>query len=82
MGGPMLKDANAYGDDFKEPLGLDENGLIKVSHDAKDIQEMVNRGMIKIKEGKVRKGSGKSNDRDSQVGGLNAQSAAASNVKF
>ena len=31
----------------KEPLGLDENGQIKLSHDAEDIKQMVELGMIK-----------------------------------
>ena len=26
QGAPMLKDVSKYGDDFKEPLGLDDNG--------------------------------------------------------
>ena len=36
-----------YGDNEKEPLGLDENGQIKISHDAEDIKKMVEMGMIK-----------------------------------
>ena len=36
-----------YGENEKEPLGLDENGQIKLSHDAEDIKQMVEMGMIK-----------------------------------
>ena len=47
IGGAQLKNAREYGENEKEPLGLDENGQIKLSHDAEDIKKMVEMGMIK-----------------------------------
>lgn len=42
-----MKNAQVYDENYKEPLGLDDNGQIKLSHDHTDIQKMIDRGMIK-----------------------------------
>lgn len=50
---PQLRDVGAYDANFKEPLGLDENGQIKVSHDVDDIKKMVELGMIKTGQNRM-----------------------------
>ena len=42
-----MRAAQAYDETNKEPLGLDESGQIKLSHDADDIKKMVASGVIK-----------------------------------
>lgn len=44
---PKLQNAKQFDDDFKEKLGLDENGQIKVSHGPEEIKEMLDKGMVK-----------------------------------
>ena len=46
---PQLNDCKNFDDTDKEKLGLDENGQIKVNHGEKEIKEMIEQGMIKIK---------------------------------
>ena len=44
-----MNDAKNFDDTDKEKLGLDENGQIRVNHGEKEIKEMIEQGMIKIK---------------------------------
>ena len=49
--GKSVKETTENEKPEKEPLGLDENGQIKLTHDAEDIKQMLEMGMLKQSHG-------------------------------
>ena len=45
--GKSVKETTENEKPEKEPLGLDENGQVKLTHDAEDIKQMLEMGMLK-----------------------------------
>ena len=44
---PQLRNVKEFDENFKEKLGLDAEGMIKVSHGVEEIKEMLEKGMVR-----------------------------------